>query len=44
MKKIDEAEPSQLDSIRQRISELRASNDLSEEEHSQLVAKITSLM
>ena len=43
-KKIEEADPSQLDSIRQRISELRASNDLSEEECSQLIAKITSLM
>lgn len=44
MKKIQEADLSQLDSIRQRISELRASNDLSEEEHNQLIAKITSLM
>jgi hypothetical protein len=43
MRKIDEADPSQLDSIRQRISELRASNDLSEEEHNQLIAKIASL-
>ena len=43
MKKIDEADPSQLESIRQRISELRASNDLSEDEHNQLIAKIASL-
>jgi hypothetical protein len=43
MKKIDEADPSQLDSIQQRISELRASNDLSEEEYNQLIAKIASL-
>ena len=43
MKKIQEAGPSQLESIRQRISELRASNDLSEEEHNQLIAKIASL-
>ena len=42
-KKIEEADPSQLESIRQRISELRASNDLSEEEHNQLIAKIASL-
>ena len=44
MKKIEESDPSQLESIRQRISKLRASNDLSEEEHTQLIAKITSLM
>tara|TARA_R110002020_G_scaffold108792_9_gene251926 strand:+ start:3792 stop:4349 length:558 start_codon:yes stop_codon:yes gene_type:complete len=44
MEKIEAADPSQLESIRQRISELRASNDLSEEEHSQLIAKIASLM
>ena len=44
MKKIEAADPSQFDSILQRISELRASNDLSEEERNQLVAKITSLM
>jgi hypothetical protein len=43
MKKIDEADPSQLDSIQQRIAELRASNDLSEDEHNQLIAKIASL-
>ena len=43
MKKIEEADPSQLDSIRQRISELRASNDLSEEEHNQLIAKIQTM-
>lgn len=43
MRKIEEADSAQLDSIRQRILELRASNDLSEEEHSQLIAKITSL-
>jgi hypothetical protein len=43
MKKIEEADPSQLDSIRHRILELRASNDLSEKECSQLIAKITSL-
>lgn len=44
MEKIEAADPSQLESIRQRISELRSSNDLSEQEHSQLIAKITSLM
>jgi hypothetical protein len=43
MKKIEEADPSQLDSIRHRILELRASNDLSEKECSQLIAKIASL-
>ena len=43
MKKIKEADPAQLDSIRHRILELRASNDLSEEEHSQLIAEIASL-
>lgn len=43
MKKIEETDPSQLDSIRQRILELRASNDLSEEEHSQLIAKIQTM-
>jgi hypothetical protein len=43
MKKIEEADSSQLDSIRQRISELRASNDLSEEEHNQLIAKIQTM-
>jgi hypothetical protein len=43
MKKIEEADPSQLDSIRQRILELRASNDLSEEEHNQLIAKIQTM-
>jgi len=43
LRKIEEADPSQLDSIRQRISELRASNDLSEEESNELIAKIISL-
>lgn len=43
MRKIEKADSSQLDSIHQRITELRASNDLSKEEHSQLVAKIQSM-
>ncbi len=44
MKRIEDAAHSELESIGRRISELRASNDLSAEEHSQLVAKIASLM